>query len=209
MNYVIPASVLIPLATSVFNFKVLTREYKILCYYFITSFGVNLITTVLSYFRIPNLIFFHLYTPVEAIFLLLFFQRVVAGNRNMVNTIRFLLIAFPLYCVVNFICFQNATVFNTYTHPVESLLFIGLSIYYFGTPREQEGIEQSWITLPLNWFVSGLLFYFSSTFFLYIFSNVLISKYSASVNILIWNIHGIIVILTNLLFAIGFYQCRK
>jgi hypothetical protein len=209
MNYVVPASVLIPLVTSVFNFKLLTKEYKILCCYFITSFSVNLITTVLSYFRIPNLIFFHLYTLVEAIFLLLFFQQAIEVGKNMATAIGFLLVAFPLYCVVNFIYFQNATVFNTYTHPVESLMFIGLSIYYFGVSRSQEEAEASWITFPSNWFVSGLLLYFSSTFFLYIFSNVLMSNYSTAVNILIWNIHGIIVIATNLLFTIGFYQCRK
>jgi hypothetical protein len=208
MNYIIPASGLIPLLTSIFNFRLLTKEYRILCYYFMTSFIVNAITIVLSYQHIPNLLFFHLYTPIEAILLLLFF-RINAGSKLMGNALLFLMFAFPFYCIVNFIYFQNGAIFNTYTHSVESLLFMGLCIHYFWTQRAGQCGEEKWVTLPLNWVNSGLLFYFSSTFFLYTFSNILMTNYSTAINILIWNFQGAIVIATNLLIAFAFYQCRK
>jgi hypothetical protein len=208
MNYIIPASGLIPLITSVFNFRLLTKEYRILCYYFMASFIVNAITMILSYQHIPNLWFFHLYTPIEAILLLLFF-RTTANSRPLTNTLLFFMLAFPFYCIVNFIYFQNGAIFNTYTHSVESLLFMGLCIHYFWTQRAGRAEEKKWVTIPLNWVNSGLLFYFSSTFFLYTFSNILINNYSTAVNIAIWNLHGAIVIATNLLITLAFYQCRK
>ena len=208
MNFVVPSSVLIPLATGIFNFKFLTKEFKILCYYFITSFIVNVITTVLSYYRIPNLIFFHLYTPVEAVFLLIFFAYILKGSK-IVSGIRVCIFLFPFYCLLNFIFFQDGSVFNTYTHPVESILFISLSIFFFWKQSANPVVEQKWTHFPQNWIVTGLLLYFSSTFFLYVFSNVLLHKYSRDTNVFIWNIHGLIIIVTSLLWTIGFYKCRK
>ena len=208
MNFIVPSSVLVPLTTGVFNFSFLTKEFRILCYYFTTSFVVNVITAILSYYQIPNLIFFHLYTPIEAAFLLLFFEQVFAGEK-IVRMIRFFLFAFPLYCIINFIFFHYGTVFNTYTHSVESLMFIVLSIYYFWKQSINQEAESKWTSFPLNWIISGLLLYFSSTFFLYIFSNVLLRNYSRDTNIFIWNVHGMIILLTNVLWTVGFYKCRK
>ena len=208
MNFVVPAAVLIPLTAGFFNFRFLDKEFKILCYYLMSSFMVNVITTVCSYHHIPNLFFFHLYTPIEAVFLFLFFQEVFADT-IIVKVIWFLIIAFPLYCIINFIFFQDSGMFNTYTHPVEALLFIGLCIYYFWCQSLGHGLENKWTGVPLNWIVSGLLLYFSSTFFLYVFSNVLIHNYSKATNIFIWNVHGIIIVVTNLFWTIGFYKCRK
>lgn len=208
MNFIVPLSVLIPLMMGIINFRILPKAFKLLCYYFITSLIVNVITTVLSYYHIPNLIFFHLYTPVEAVFLCLFFSEILRGTK-IVTFIRFLILAFPLYCIINYVWFQNGNVFNTYTHPVESLLFICLSVFFFWNQSVKQEEELKWTSIPLNWIVTGLLLYFSSTFFLYVFSNVLINNYSRETNVFIWNVHGVIIILTNLLWAFGFYKCRK
>lgn len=206
MNYLVPVSVLAPLTTGAVRFRVLTKALKLLCYYFATSLCVNIITAVLSYYRIPNLIFFHLYTGVEAIFLSLFFQQII-GSRVIKKILSFFIVAFPLLCIINYFYVQNGNVFNTYTHSLEALVFMMLSIHYFWEQSRQED-QIKWVHVPLNWIISGFLLYFSSTFFLYIFSNVLIKNYSNAVNVFIWNVHGFIVIATNILWTIGFYKCK-
>ena len=206
MNYVVPASVLAPLTTGVIRFGYLNKAFKILCYYFATSLCVNVITAVLSYHRIPNLIFFHLYTAIEAVFLSFFFLQIIK-NRMIKKFISVFIFLFPICCLVNYLYLQNGNVFNTYTHPVEALVFMALCIHYFWLQGRHEE-EIPWMSLPLNWIISGFLLYFSSTFFLYVFSNVLISKYNTAVNIFIWNVHGAIIILTNILWTIGFYKCK-
>jgi hypothetical protein len=208
MNYIVPASVLAPIITSSVNFRFLNKAFKLLFFYLITSLVVNITTAVLSYHHIPNLIFFHLYTPVEAIFLFLFFQPLIADHRILKIT-RLLLVAFPLYCIFNFIFLQDRTVFNTYTHPVEAILFIALCLYFFWEQSARQDTEVRWGDTPSNWIISGYLLYFSSTFFLYLFSNVLITNYGREANLFIWNIHGGIILITNLLLTIAFYKCRK
>jgi hypothetical protein len=208
MNFFIPSFVLVPIAASCINYKALTKAFKLLCYYFLSSLLVNIITTVLAYYHVSNLFFFHLFTPVEAVFLLLFFKHVFTAP-NITKIIQLLIIVFPTYCLVNFIFLQNSNVFNTYTHPLEAILFIALCVYYFFHKSKHEELEATWTSFPLNWVISGLLLYFSSAFFLYIFSNFLISNYSTQVNLYIWNIHGALIILMNLLCAIGFYKCKK
>lgn len=208
MNYVVPASVLAPLTTGVFNFGFLNKAFKILCYYFVTSLCVNITTAVLSYHHIPNLIFFHLYTPVESIFLFLFFREILLTGfiRKMTG---FLIVVFPLYCIVAYLFLQKEDKFNTYAHSIEALIFIILSICFFIEQSLKQDETIRWIDFPLNWLISGFLLYFSSTFFLYAFSNVLINNYSRATNVFIWEVHGIIIIITNLLWTIGFYKCRK
>lgn len=206
MNYVVPVSVLAPLITGIIRFGALIKAFRLLCYYFATSLCVNITTAILSYYRIPNLIFFHFYTGVEAIFLSLFFQLII-DNVIIKKILSVFIVAFPLCCIFNYIYLQNGNVFNTYTHSVEALLFMSLSIFYFWEQSKQE-VQVKWVSIPLNWIMSGFLLYFSSTFFLYVFSNVLMNTYSKAVNHFIWNVHGVIIITTNLLWTIGFYKCK-
>lgn len=206
MNYLVPVSVLAPLTTGVIRYRALTKALRLLCYYFATSLCVNVITATLSYYRIPNLIFFHLYTAVEAVFLSLFFLQIIE-NDILKKILSFFLIAFPILCIINYAFVQTGNVFNTYTHSLEALLFMVLSIFYFWEQSQQED-QVKWVQVPLNWIISGFLLYFSSTFFLYVFSNVLIRNYSTAVNVFIWSVHGFIVVATNILWTIGLYKCK-
>lgn len=207
LGIIAPASVLVPLLVSFFNYRLLSKECKVLIYYFSITLIANVINHLLAINHISNLFIFHIYTPVEALFLFQFFIFVFAGDK-IVKAIQFLKILFPLYCIVVFIFFQNSTLLNSYTRSIEALLFIGLSMYYWWYTIRQD-TEDKWSDIPLNWVVSALLLYFSSALFYFIFSNVLRFNYSTAVNILILNINAAMVMLMNLLCAIGFYKFRK
>lgn len=208
LGVIAPSFVLAPLASSIANYRILNREFKVLTYFFVASLLANVINSVLTYSHISNLFIFHIYTPIEAILLFLFFEHIFSENRIR-SVIRFLMIAFPVYCFINYLFFQNGKVFNTYTHPIETLIFIGLCTYYFWLQSINNTSEIKWTSVPINWVISGLLLYFSSTFFLYLFSNLLLERYDSSVNIYIWKIHGVMVLIMYILCAIGFYKCKK
>lgn len=177
-----------------------------LTYYFIITIIINIINRILVINHFSNLFFFHAYTVIEALFLLRFFAYVFSDNK-ILKTIRFLYIVFPLYAILIYIFFQNSSVLNTYTRPIEALMFIGLSMYYWWKNVNNEH-EYKWSSVPLNWIITALLFYFSSAFFLFLFSNLLMTNSSLAINTFIWNLHAVIFILMCLLCAMGFYKCK-
>lgn len=207
IGIIAPASVLFPLLVGVVNYKWLSKECKVLIYYFSITLLANMINRVLAINYISNLFVFHAYTPIEALFLFQFFAFVFAGDK-IVKAIRFLKILFPAYCILVFIFFQNSALLNSYTRSIEALLFIGLCMYYWWHSIRQE-TEFKWSDVPLNWIVSGLLLYFSSALFYFIFSNVLRFNYTNAINIFILNINAAMVIVMNILCAVGFYKFRK
>jgi hypothetical protein len=114
---------------------------------------------------------------------------------------------FPLFCIVNILFLQGIDRHNTYSRPLEAIMFIALSVCYWWYAGNEESSD-AWTSVPVNWILSGLLLYFSSSFFLFVFSNYLAGKYSLSVNELVWNIHATLVVIMYFLFTIGFIKCK-
>lgn len=207
LDLVAPGSVIFPLLISFAKFKTIGKAYKLLTYYLLITLFANVANQILSINHISNLLIFHAYTPIEALFLFQFFSFIFYGDK-IVKAIQVLKFLFPAYCIVVFICFQNNTIFNSYTSSIEAILIIGLCMYYWWQSINHE-TDRNWTELPLNWIVSGILLYFSSALFYFIFSNVLRFNYSIAINYFIININAVMVMLMNFLFALGFYKCKK
>jgi hypothetical protein len=207
VGIIAPCFILIPLVAGFAHYRFLNREFKVIIYYLLTTALANAVAKILIVFHFHNLFIIHVYTVIEALFLCWLFILILPDYKIQI-TIRFLAILFPAFCLVNFVFFQNSTVLNTYTRPVEAIIFIALSMCYWWKNNNMD-YEVSWANYPLNWIVSGLLLYFSSAFFLFVFSNLLAFSYSTAVNVFIWNIHAVILIVMYLFFAMGFYKCKR
>jgi len=203
--YAVPLSLLIPLITALFVKGSLRRPLWILVAYLVISGSINLVAILNSHRN--NLPWLHLYTCVEGT-LLLFFYRLIqpASWMRRLNTV--LLIAFPLLCLVNGLYLQSMYQFNSYVRPIEALLLIGNSVYYFwyDTAKRETG---SWAANPVNWINAGFLVYFSGSLFQFIFSNVVSATAGYTVKLLILDIHGALVLCMYILMAIGFYKCKN
>jgi hypothetical protein len=207
MSVIAPAFILVPVSVAIWKYNILTKETKVIFYYLVITAITNLASIILAANSIPNLEIFHVYTIIEALLLLQFFA-LIFQSQALVRLTRFLMIGFPLFCCINFIFIQGISSFNPYTRPVEGIMFMLLCMAYWWRTGDSDSTAR-WDTMPVNWILSGLLLYFSSTFFLFIFSGFMFSRYSIGVNKMIWNIHATLVATTHLLFAVGFSKCKK
>ena len=122
---IVPLSILIPIYIALSGFRKLPEYAKWLLYYLVFAFIVNTTATILTWNKTPNLWLLHIYTAIES-FLLLFYFKFIILNKKINSSVLFLLWAFPLFCVVNFLFLQGPNNFNTYTRPVEAIILISL-----------------------------------------------------------------------------------
>jgi|GEM_PF-763900 hypothetical protein len=204
--YFVPLCVLIPIIIFIPKYKIAVTEYKILFGYLIISACINVAGIVIGLRHQSNLWLFHVDTVAESVLLLFFFQK-LANNSTVKKIIAVLLLLFPLACIVNLLLFQAGSKINTYPRAAESVLFILLTIYYW-LQRSYETETMEWLQHPVNWILSGMLLYFSSSFCLFVFSNYLLddamSRHDFNLLRAVWSVHATLLLIMYMLFSVGF-----
>ncbi len=210
MGLIVPASVLIPIGVALIKYGWVDRVLLLIFYYLLLDGIVNLSGVVLFRYHINNLPLLHIYTVLEFLLLSFFYTKLLKGTLAR-NIIRFLMVLFPLLCIINFTFFQSILRFNTYTRPLEILLIMAYSLAYFAQANEANEVK-AWSSNSLIWINIGIVLYFSGALFIYSFSNFTTAytspKYK-SLNLFIWDIHAALLLCMYLLFSWGFYICRK
>jgi hypothetical protein len=205
MNVIAPSFILVPLITGLICYKKLPPEARVLLFYLLFDTIVNTASSWLAYHEKTNLPLYHIATILDTALLLYFFLLVLRSTRY-TPFIKTMLLLFPVLGVVNILFFQPLHTFNSYTLSLKALLIIALCFLYWW--QQENPDSNSWSAQPLNWIMSGLLLYFSSAFILFTFSNVIITAFSRSISLLIWNIHVSLSIVMYLLLARGFSKYR-
>lgn len=205
---IVPVSILIPIGVAASKRKYADRALKIIWYYLLLDSVVNVLAVVLANHEINNLPVLHVFTIFEFV-LMSYFYLSVLKEETAGRIIKYLLILFPVFCILNFLFFQSIYQFNTYARPVEALIIMGCSLAYFGQSNDA---ETRWLLNPINWINTGILLYFSGALFIFSFSNLTVNELSEkyhAINILMWNIHATLLLIMYLLIAFGFSKCRK
>ncbi|MES2389120.1 MAG: hypothetical protein V4543_14050 [Bacteroidota bacterium] len=170
---------------------------KIILAYLVLSLLINIIAAVLAKFGLNNLPLLHFYTIAELCFVMLFFREIMQP-KQVTKWIYTICIFFAVICVLNSLFLQSIYTFNSYTRSLEAILIIGFCITYLSG---EEVISTSGIRLfPAAWVSGGLLLYFSSSLIQFVFSNQLLTS-AKSVQILIWDIHGVLLLITYLVYT--------
>lgn len=206
MAVIAPSTVLIPIGVAIVKRRIIREEIKVLFYFLLISAGVYLLSTLLAVNHLSNTHVIHIDTIIEALFLLRFYYLIV-HNATVKKWVIAAAVLFPLFCIINISFWQGWDRHNTYSRPLGALIFMVLSVSYWWQSTQEETVV-AWSSAPLNWIVSGLLLYFASSFFLFLFSNFLAYRFSHDANVLVWNIHATLVIMMHLLFTIGFIKCN-
>ncbi len=195
-------SVYIPLAIAVFRFRYLDRIKWILLVLLVISVGVAVIARYLWTLQENNLHLLHFYTVAEfcgwsMIYYFLY------DTILMKRLILFLGIGFVIFAILNSLFLQDLTTFNSNSRSLESILLVLLSIgYYFKIFKEKKIIylERS----DRFWLNAASLIYFSGSFLLFGFSNLLLQSNSYEIKE-IWVIHGVFLIVHYSLITIGLW----
>ena len=200
LTYIVPLSILIPILIGLFNYKNLQISGKFVFYYLVASGLINLAAIVLVAFRMTNLPLLHLYTIVEAVLLLSYF-RTIFTNHLIRKFLLYIIIIFPLLCIINFTFIQSIFTFNTYTRPLEAILITFFCLLYL----YKSGFTENWINKQTSWFNMGILLYFPVVCIIFILSNymVFVSK-NKELNLMIWQFHAIMSMVMYLAMAKGF-----
>jgi hypothetical protein len=211
LTYIVPGSVLFPIIIFLVRRYSVPRPLRTLFIYLVVAAVVNFTAVILASLHKHNLWLLHPYTIIETVLLLFFFIQIFHDPKaKLVAWI--LLFAFPVVCVFNLLFLQTSSNFNTYTRSVEALLIIIASAYYW-LSSGKETLHIPWPDNPLNWIISGLLLYFSSALFLFLFSNYLLAYKQVEANSpvwdIVWVIHGFLLMIMYLLFGIGFLKSKR
>lgn len=203
---VVPAAVVIPLAMGICYYKGLRFPHRLIFYYLVFAGVTGGVASYFAKHRMNNLWLLHLYTAVEAVVLMGFYRSIIK-SALLRKVILYLMALFPLICLANILWWQSLRRFNTYTRPVEALLLIYMGLVVFlensNDPVDAEGGPST----ALSWINAGLLLYFSTSFFFFIFSNFLHPE--GFFNIFILISHATFVLIMYLLFTVGFYKCSR
>jgi hypothetical protein len=202
---IVPLSILIPVCIAIFNYSYLTRPMRIILFYLIISGSINLLAILQS--NSNNLPLLHIYTIVEFVLLAAYFISINKSKRILMSCY-ILIVVFPLLSIINVTFLQSKFQYNSYVRPLEALIFIFYSIIYFFNSVEEESSKQ-WGSNSLNWVNSGILLYFSSSLFLFVFSNIISLTLSKATKMIIWNFHDTVVIVLYVFIALGFSKCKK
>lgn len=208
MNYwymsAVPFAMVVPLLVAMFRMKQLPGYAFAIVWLLIIS-GVTQLTIIfLAESGVNNMPFFHGYTIVELLVLILFFKRLL--NPGVIKRHIFVLAGgFLLFALINAFFIQSLFQFNSYARSIEAIMIIALCFVFFA---QQFGTDQLSYKDPGLWFVMGLFVYFSSSFIIFIISNLslVLDKYF---DWIMWNIHATIVLIMYGLYTVGFVRCRK
>lgn len=205
LDYVVPGSILIPIAVLLPGYRGAPIYVRILFWYLVVTALVNAAGIIMARNNLPNIWLIHILTAMESFLLFWFFSHII--KKQSIRTItRFLMIVFPLFCIINLLFIQGTRNFPSYTRPAEALLFIALCMIYWAQESDE---ERSWAAVPSNWFVTGLFLYFSGAFIIFLFSSYLAGYVSFKVMDIAWYTHATLILLMYILFAIGFRKCKS
>jgi hypothetical protein len=205
LDYVVPASVLLPIAVVLPKLRNPPVQIKLLFYFLAISAMINAACIIMARNDIPNLWLIHIQTIQES-FLLLWFFRFIIKNPIVLNVIQVLQICFPVFCIFNLLFIQGLNSFPSYTRAFEAIIFIALCMLYWW--QENEG-NIRWTSVLMNWIVMGFFVYFTGSFFIFLFSNYLTGYVTRSVIDIAWYTHATLVMLMYILIAIGFLNWKK
>jgi len=205
MTVITPACNIFPVVIALIKFNNLPKEARIFFYYLVFNGLVSIASSLLAYYHLPNTPLFHATTVIETILLLYFFL-IVFNKHSIAGYIKVLMLLFTIFACLNTIFFQSIHVLNSYTLSLQSLIVIALCFLFWWHHSNDKRLP--WSSFPLNWIISGLLLYFSSTFILFTFSNAVILFFSKYASTLVWNIHATLTIIMYLLVSIGYSKYK-
>ena len=203
LHYTSLCSVLLPATITTVSFRVLPKTLKLLGVFIFFTLGLEAISIVFSKCDINNLIFFHVHTIVETLFLIHIFMTLI-GNKWVYRFGYIFLIGFVSFAIIHPWINNSFQEFNSLERGISGLAILIFCVIFFGKLIIRLEIERL-MDYPYFLMASGLLFYFSGTLFSFLYAN----EYLNTTDQTNWLIHSLLNILLNLIFAITLWKGRK
>lgn len=205
-SIIVPLFILVPILAGIIKLKSLPFNIKILWYYLLVTALINTSATIIGrIFHANNLPLLHLFTLIEGVMFISFYKLTLKGNEKSRPFI-LLQLAFIVFCIINALFLQSIYTYSSYSRYTESIICILFALNYFARIATSDSKP---LKLPTFYFNTGIFLYFSGSFILFIFSNIILQKLSASTMLLFWTGHSTLVLIMYIFFTIGFTLCKK
>jgi hypothetical protein len=202
MMYCLAASIVAPTAIAIARYRGMPYSERFISGLFIIGCANEAIMIAVPYFGIKNLFFIHIYTVAEVILLSCYFI-LKFENGLARKLVGFGAVVIGIFAMGYAMQGNNLAQFNSIPRALECASLSVLSMYLFfemsdGTKAINEG----------DYFINGaILFYFSSSFLVFTFSQSMIQ--SNDVLIIMYSTHAIINAVCNIIFAIGLWLASR
>ncbi len=190
----------LPIAVLLVNYKHASPAFRPLGLLLFVNLAFFVATYYFATRRMNNLFLLNILTLNEFVFYSLFFLKLDKRNRFGEGLVRFGLIIVPV-SLVNIIFVQGLFRYNSYTIPLQGIFIILYCIaylVYFASLGETARTPT--IVLALV----SILLYFSGTFFLFLFDQLVFIKSILSKQLILVNY--VFSILSNLILAVAFWR---
>ena len=192
----------LPIIYALFRFNTLSLTFKVLFVFILGSVITDTTCLIMMKNKMNNIWVFNLYSIFEAITVIVIFRSMMT-----IQWLRSLSMLFlALFIVVFFITRDTffSSYFNNGVSLLQGLCVLTLSFGWFY--NQFKTMEHKSLTdNPDFWVVFSLLFYFSTTVLIFLFSNYVLVEGSTKV----WFAHNIIHLLFGLLILFGFWKYNR
>lgn len=206
-SYVVPGATLLPIIAGLIYYKRLSKAIHALIIYLSIALFINIVGVVLANHDINNMPLLHVYTLFELVAVMWYYKRAFntpAASRM----ITLIMVIYPVLCVLNFTFLQSIYQFNTYTRPLEAIIVVVTGCVYLSVQGNADNKDS--VNNAGRWITGGFLLYFCSSFFQFVFSNVVSHNASKAVKYMIWDLHATFVLIMYLFFFVAVrYEASK
>lgn len=199
----VPLFILVPFGLGIISVSRFYRSDRLIFVYIVLSGVVNAVVSFMASRGINNMPVFHIFTVVEFTIISLFYMTIYT-NKIQLRIVKVVLLLFILFSITNSFFIQPITSFNTYSRSLGAIILILYCVVYF-----QQLISTVMdFNNPNIWYASGIFIYFSSSFLIFIMSNLTLTI-RKELNFILWNIHGFMVLLMYIFISFGFHIVKR
>lgn len=201
--------ILVVCAYTVFIFRSLPRLFKVFSIFIFFSGLIQFPGLILALLKQNNHPLLHIYVPLGCVLLIWFYKHILEGFANK-NVFIFSGILFLVYSLINTLCFQKITSYNSNALTVESVIIIILSISTYGFLLNTIVRKDQSLISSLNWINSGIFIYYTSSLLLFYFGSKILSiSFPREYSLYIWVLHAFFSVIMYVCFFIGLWKRPK
>ncbi len=176
-------------------FKNQPDNLKWFTYYLSLSLSTELIAKVIANSGENNLQLLHLYTLLEFIIISIFYKKVLVKEAGFQKWINYILGIGSVLIIANSLFLQPLTAFNSNAKAFSQIMIIGYAIYYYFSILH----ERTNATTVLNLLNAAILIYFAGSFFVFMFSDLLLKQLDKDTQLLFWIFNALLYLVFQLI----------
>lgn len=202
--------VLVPFVVSLiwwFRTPVKLFEQKAIFFYILLALLTEIIAEVIGSIHLNNLPVLHVYTLLQFLAVAFLFKPIMNG-RLMSNLWLTVTISFTAGSIYNSLFLQSIWEFNGYVRAAESLIIVLFVLWYFRTLLFTDDAVKPLQDIPMFWISTGMLFYFSACFFVFLLSGDVIIL-NSKVFAISWAFHDLILIIQYIFLTAALWPTRQ